>query len=50
MSSIKERINLREVQNNERDNKIFNRALFRAGAIVIAGYLFGTLIAWLISR
>ena len=50
MSRIKERINLREVQNNENDNKIFYRALFRAGAIVVAGYLFGTFIAWLISR
>ena len=50
MSSIRDRINLREIQNNENDNKIFHRALFRAGAIVVAGYLFGTFIAWLISR
>ena len=32
----------------KKDN--FDRALFRAGAIIIAGYLIGTLVAWLIAR
>lgn len=32
------------------DSGSFDRALIRAGLIIIAGYLAGTLIAWLIVR
>ena len=37
-------------QNAHPDDSSFDRALFRAGGIIIAGYLIGTFIAWLISR
>ena len=46
--TIKEKIQQRELA--QQDNRNFNRALFRAGGIIIAGYLIGTLIAWLIVR
>ena len=32
------------------NSRSFDNALLRAGAIIIAGYLLGTLIAWIISR
>ena len=32
------------------DDHTFDRALVRAGLIIIAGYLVGTLVAWLIVR
>ena len=32
------------------DAKQFNRALIRAGFIIIAGYLFATALAWFIVR
>ncbi len=46
--TIQEKIQQRELA--QRDNQNFNRALIRAGGIIIAGYLIGTLIAWLIVR
>ena len=47
--TIREKIQERESQ-RMKDSKDFNRSLFRAGLIIIAGYLFGTLIAWFILR
>ncbi len=46
--TIQEKIQAREIQ-RKHDNSL-DRALFRAGGIIIAGYLIGTLIGWLIVR
>ena len=34
----------------QHDTKQFDRALIRAGVIIIAGYLFATALAWFIVR
>ena len=47
--NIREKIQERENQ-LMKERKSFDRALLRAGLIIIAGYLFGTLIAWIILR
>ncbi|MBR0315327.1 MAG: hypothetical protein IJQ99_00465 [Synergistaceae bacterium] len=36
--------------NEQKNIKNFYKALIRAGAIIITGYLFATLIAWIIVK
>ena len=36
--------------NEQKDVTTFYRALIKAGAIIISGYLFATLIAWIILK
>ena len=45
-------MNIREKiqQHTHYDDSSIDRALFKAGGIILAGYLIGTIIAWLISR
>ena len=48
--TIREKIQAKEALRQQYDDSKFNRALVRAGVTILAGYLFGTLIGWLITR
>ena len=48
--TVREKIQARQAERERFDDSRFNRALVRAGFTILAGYLFGTLIGWLITR